>query len=113
MAALGVGTTMVVLRESEKAAYNDDVDAKLCPGVGKLQPKGCQDRLDRVSTLLTVSLTSFVAGGVFLVGGLVVVVSAPSAPRDPARPPRATGLSVRCAPGLATSEASLVCAGTF
>lgn len=114
VAALAVGTTTVILREGEKAAYNEDVDAKVCPGVGKTQPKACQDRLDRVSTLLTVSLTSYVAGGVFLVGGIVVVATAPSAPRDPGRAPRASGgLSVRCAPGFAVSEASLSCSGTF
>jgi hypothetical protein len=112
VAMLGVGTTAVVLREGEKGTYNDDVDAKICPGIGKTQPKPCDDRLEKIRTLLTVGVTSYVAGGVFLVGGVVVLLTAPSAsPR--AASGRPTGLAVRCAPGWGPSEASLVCAGVF
>lgn len=115
VAMLGVGTTAVVLREGEKSAYNDEVDAKVCPGIGKTQPKSCDDRLEKVRTLLTVGVTSYVAGGVFLVGGVVVLLTAPSAPIRAAsgRPSRPPGLAVRCAPGLLPNEASLVCGGVF
>jgi hypothetical protein len=112
VAMLGVGTTAVLMREGEKGAYNDDVDAKSCPGIGKTQPKPCDDRLEKIRTFLTVGVTSYVAGGVFLIGGVVVLVTAPSAsPR--AASARPTGLAVRCAPGWMPSEASLVCAGVF
>jgi hypothetical protein len=107
---LGVGTVGLLVREGQKADYNAD---PTCPGLGKPQPRTCDERLERIRTLLTVSVSSYVAGGVFIVGGLALVLTAPSARKGPG-PASAKGrLPFACAPGASPSEAGVMCAGTF
>lgn len=109
-----VGTVALLIREGEKADYNADAS---CPGLGKPQPKACDERIQKISTLLTVSVSSYVAAGVFLVGGVALVLTAPSAPSGPgpAVTPRAKSrdLPFVCAPGLDPTGASVGCVGTF
>lgn len=107
---VGVGTVGLLVRESEKADYNAD---PTCPGLGKPQPKTCDERLERIRTLLTVSVTSYVAGGVFIVGGLALVLTAPSAPSASSPASAKRRLPFGCAPGVSPSEAGVMCVGTF
>lgn len=104
----GVGTVAVVLRENEKISYNAEFEKGACPGTNRNQPPECEARLEKVRTFLTIGVTSYVAGGVFLVGGAVVLLTAPAAPTS-----RQAGATLRCAPGLAATEAQVVCGGVF
>lgn len=112
----GVGTVILLVREGEKADYNADTT---CPGLGKPQPKACDDRIQKIGTLLTASVTSYVAGGVFLIGGVTLLLTAPKAARGPAGATssrgrdRRAGLPFLCAPGVGPTDATLVCSGTF
>lgn len=107
---LGVGTVGLLVREGEKADYNAD---RTCPGTDKPQPKACGERLERIRTLLTVSVTSYVAGGVFIVGGLALALTAPSASRGKGAASAKRRLPFGCAPGVSPSEAGVMCVGTF
>lgn len=70
------GVVAQVARQSEISNYNDDAS---CPGVGQAnQSPSCQSRITSASTWQTVSIVGFVAGGALAVGGLVLVVTAPS-----------------------------------
>ncbi|MBS2014333.1 MAG: hypothetical protein JST00_15710 [Deltaproteobacteria bacterium] len=98
--ALGVtGTVAILVRKGIVDDYNE-----LCPGLGAAQPASCEDKIDSARTWMTVSIITYVAGGIFLTGGAVLVATAPKAQSAPA-PAAAFG----CAPSLG----GLACAGRF
>ena len=107
-AMLITGGVGMLVRKGIVDDYNN-----LCPGLGAAQPAECDGKIDSARTWLTVSIVSFVAGGVFALGGITLAVTAPrressaSAPRGPG------GVRVGCAPSSERGGASLACSGTF
>jgi hypothetical protein len=100
-AALVLGVVGIVARQSTVSGYNEDTT---CPGLGSAnQPAECQDRISTADTWRTVSIASFIAGGVLGVGGAVLVLTAPSSPRAPA------SARLACGP----LGAGVACGGTF
>jgi hypothetical protein len=98
-AALVVGVVGLVARQSAVSAYNDDA---ACPGMGEpVQPPQCNDRISSANTWRTVSVASFIGGGVLTVGGAVLVLTAPS--------PAPASARVACGP----MGVGLACAGRF
>lgn len=81
---------------------------KSCPGLGVSQPADCDGKIESARTWLTVAIVSLVGGGVFAIGGLTVVATAPRKTVA-----SSTGLHVGCAPASLGSGASLTCAGSF
>ncbi len=77
-AFLAAGGVALLVRGSYVAEYNDDAS---CPGEGSSapQPPHCAERIDSERTWETVSIVSFVAGGVLAIGGLALLLTAPSA----------------------------------
>ncbi len=95
--ALGItGTVAILVRKGIVDDYNTS-----CPGIGAAQPATCDEKIDSARTWLTVSIVTFVAGGIFLVGGLTLAATAPRAPT----PTTAFG----CAP----SVGGVMCGGRF
>ncbi len=84
----------------------DDYNSS-CPGLGALQSVDCENRVESARTWLTVSLVSFVSGGVFALGGLALAATAPRT-----QPSVATG-GVQCAPVLDRRGGNLHCVGSF
>lgn len=74
-ALLATGAVGLLIRKNIVDDYNAS-----CPGLGASQPAGCDDKVESSRTWNTVSIVSLVAGGVFAVGGLALMVTAPSAP---------------------------------
>jgi hypothetical protein len=95
-ASIGVGAAFIVtgtvglaMRQSAVTSYNDD---KTCPGLGKPdQPPGCEDKISRAETWQTVSVIGLAGGAVFVLGGVVLLATAPSAPAAQAVPRAACG----------------------
>lgn len=95
-ASIGVGAAFMVtgtiglaMRQSAVTSYNED---KTCPGLGKPnQPPGCEDKISRADTWQTVSVIGLAGGAVFVLGGVVLLVTAPSAPAAQAVPRAACG----------------------
>jgi hypothetical protein len=85
----------------------DDYNIK-CPGLGVGQPADCDDKIASARTWLTVSILSLVGGGLFTLGGLTLVATAPR--REAAAAGR---VRVGCAPSAVGGGASLSCAGSF
>jgi len=85
----------------------DDYNVQ-CPGLGAAQqPADCDQKIDSARTWLTVSIVSFVAGGVLMAGGLTLALTAPRAPAK-------TAASIGCAPsGMGAGGGGLACAGSF
>ena len=79
-----------------------------CPGLGVGQPADCGSKIELAKTWLTASVVTLIGGGLFTLGGLTLVATAPR--RDAAAPGR---VSVGCAPSPANNGASLTCAGSF
>ena len=100
MATGGVG---LLVRKS----YVDDYNIR-CPGVGADQSPECADKADSSKTWLTISILSLVSGGIFTVGGLTLVATAPS--REAAAPAK---VRFACAPSVSGGGGSLGCAGSF
>lgn len=97
--ALGItGTVAILVRKGIVDDYNT-----VCPGLGVSQPAECDEKIDSARTWLTVSIITYVAGGIFLAGGGILVATAPRAQTPP--PAAAFG----CSPSLG----GLVCAGRF
>lgn len=100
--ALGItGTVAILVRKGIVEDYNND-----CPGLGVAQSAPCEEKIDSARTWLTVSIITFVAGGIFLGGGVILAATAPRAPSSPAPAPAA-------AFGCSPSVGGLVCAGRF
>ncbi|MBX3185533.1 MAG: hypothetical protein KF819_00905 [Labilithrix sp.] len=97
-ALLATGGVGMLVRKSTIDDYND-----ACPGLGAPQSGACEEKIDAARTWLTVSIVSFVAGGVFAAGGATLLVTAPSAGSARA------GWRFACGP----SGMSVSCAGTF
>jgi hypothetical protein len=74
-ALLATGAVGLLIRKSIVDDYNTN-----CPGLGAAQPAGCDDKVESSRTWNTVSIVSLVAGGVFAIGGIALMVTAPSAP---------------------------------
>lgn len=92
-ALLATGGVGLLIRKGIVDDYNAN-----CPGLGAAQPAGCDDKVESARTWLTVSVVSLVAGGVFALGGVALMVTAPSAGRGKTT-------AIRCTFGG--------CAGTF
>lgn len=105
-AFVGAGAVSLLVRKGIVDDYNEQ-----CPGLGSAQPADCDAKIDSARTWLTVSIVSFVGGGVLAAGGLALVLTAPRGePRSASGPgTRAVGWSAWCAPGLG----SVACAATF
>lgn len=71
-ALLATGGVSLLVR----AGIVDDYNTR-CPGLGAAQPADCDAKIDSARTWLTVSIVSFVAGGVLAAGGVALVVTAP------------------------------------
>lgn len=91
-ALLATGGVGLLIRRGIVDDYNTN-----CPGLGAAQPAGCDDKVESARTWNTVSIVSLVAGGVFALGGVALMITAPSAPSRSAH--------IRCTFGG--------CAGTF
>lgn len=74
-ALLATGAVGLLIRKNIVDDYNVN-----CPGLGAAQPASCEDKVDSARTWNTVSIISLVAGGVFAIGGVALMVTAPSAP---------------------------------
>ena len=75
-ALVATGVVAQLSRQSAISAYNADGS---CPGRGNpVQPPNCDDHVSTASTWQTISLIGFVSGGALAVGGIVLVLTAPS-----------------------------------
>ncbi|HEY1696214.1 MAG TPA: hypothetical protein VGG39_28805 [Polyangiaceae bacterium] len=96
----GGGALSLFERQSRVDAYNSDPG---CPGVNQGAPPAyCQGYVNQAATWKTVTIVSFAAAGVALVGGVALWITAP-------RPAAAPASSFSCAPGLG----SIGCGGVF
>jgi hypothetical protein len=90
-----------------RKGYVDDYNIR-CPGVGADQSPECADKADSSKTWLTISIVTLVGGGIFTVGGLTLVATAPS--REAKAPAK---VRFACAPAVLAGGGSLGCAGSF
>ena len=90
-----------------RKGYVDDYNIR-CPGVGADQSPECADKADSSKTWLTISIITLVGGGIFTVGGLTLVATAPS--REAKAPAK---VRFACAPSVFGGGGSLGCAGSF
>jgi hypothetical protein len=88
----------------------DDYNASPCPGLGVAQPASCDDQVSSASTWLTISILSFIGGGLLGAGGGVLVVTAPSAPESSAKRHETR---FACAPSARGDGATIGCGGVF
>ena len=106
-ALLVTGGVGMLVRKGIVDDYNDR-----CPGLGAAQPADCDGKIDSARTWLTVSIITFIAGGVFTLGGITLALTAPR--RGPsASAPAPGGVRVGCAPSSERGGASLACSGSF
>ena len=90
-ALLATGGAALLVRKG----YVDDYNASSCPGVGVVaQSVDCQDQIDSSKTWQTISIISLIAGGASVIGGGVILLTAPK-----------SSSTVACGP--------FGCAGTF
>jgi hypothetical protein len=109
-ALLATGGVAFLVRKGIIDDYNNN-----CPGLGVNQPADCDGKIESARTWLTVAIVSLVGGGVFAIGGLTVVATAP---RSSVASSSSSTRKVRigCAPssvGGLGSSATLTCAGSF
>jgi hypothetical protein len=104
-ALLVTGGVGMLVRKGLVDDYNDR-----CPGLGAAQPADCEGTIDSARRWLTVSIISFIAGGVFTLGGITLAVTAPRRVTSGAMP---SGVRVGCAPSSERGGASLACSGSF
>ncbi len=90
-----------------RKGYVDDYNIR-CPGVGADQSPECVDKAESSKTWLTISIVTLVGGGIFAVGGLTLVATAPS--REAKAPAK---VRFACAPAVLGGGGSLGCAGSF
>jgi hypothetical protein len=77
-ALVALGVVGVVARQAAVSAYNDD---RSCPGLGSAtQPPQCADKVSRADTWQTLSIVGLAGGGVLVAGGVVLLLTAPTAP---------------------------------
>jgi hypothetical protein len=74
-ALLATGAAGLLIRKGIVDDYNVN-----CPGLGAAQPANCEDKVESARTWNTVSIVSLIAGGVFAIGGVALMVTAPSGP---------------------------------
>ena len=99
----GVGVAGVVEHQAQVNAYNAD---STCPAITAAgRPAHCNDLVNSANTWNTVAVVGFVAGGLALVGGVIIWLATPGPRSTTAAPSNA----FRCSGGFA----SLGCAGTF
>jgi hypothetical protein len=99
-ALIGTGAVSRWQRERNVNAYNEDPK---CGGIGSsAQSAECASRIDAEQSWSTISVVSFVAGGILTVGGVALLLSSP---RGSSR----QNVSAACSPGFA----ALSCSGTF
>jgi hypothetical protein len=103
-ALLVTGGVAFLVRKGIIDDYNSN-----CPGLGVNQPADCDGKIESARTWLTVGIVTLVGGGVFAIGGLTVVATAPRS----ASAASASGVRIGCAPASLGSGATLTCAGTF
>jgi hypothetical protein len=104
-AMLVTGGVGMLIRKGIVDDYN-----QRCPGLGAAQPADCDGKIDSARTWLTVSIVSFIAGGVFSLGGITLAVTAPRRESSASAP---GGVRVGCAPSSERGGASLGCSGSF
>lgn len=107
-ALLVTGGVGLLVRKSIVDDYNES-----CPGLGAAQPADCDDKVESARTWLTVSLVSLVGGGVFALGGLTLVATAPRRQTTATSGVRVGSVRVGCAPSSIRGGATLTCAGSF
>jgi hypothetical protein len=77
-ALVAVGVVGLLSRQAAVSSYNDD---RTCPGLGSAaQPPQCADKVSRADTWQTVAIIGLAGGGVLAVGGVVLLITAPSSP---------------------------------
>jgi hypothetical protein len=103
-ALLLTGGAAFLVRKGIIDDYNNN-----CPGLGVSQPADCNGKIESSRTWLTVAIVSLVGGGVFAIGGLTVVATAPRSSSSSS----SAGLRIGCAPSSLGSGATLSCAGSF
>jgi hypothetical protein len=106
-ALLATGGVGFLVRKGIVDAYNT-----ACPGLGAAQPADCDAKIESARTWLTVSIISLVAGGVFALGGVTLVATAPRRESSAA----STGVRVGCAPSSVRGGAlggAFGCTGSF
>jgi len=103
-ALLVTGGVAFLVRKGIIDDYNNN-----CPGLGVNQPADCEGKIESARTWLTVAIVSLVGGGVFAIGGLTVVATAPRSSSVAS----ASGLRIGCAPASLGDGATLTCAGSF
>jgi serine/threonine-protein kinase len=99
---LGVGTVFGLLAKSKLDASNSGSPPP-CNSTDHCTPQGLDDRKSAES-MATASTIGFIAGGVFLAGGVVLFLTAPSSPTS-------TGLTLSPAP--LTGGAGALLSGSF
>jgi hypothetical protein len=108
VALLATGGVGMIVRKGIVDDYN-----ATCPGLGVDQPASCDELVSSSRAWLTLSIISLVGGGVFAIGGGVLVATAPTARSANASAPSntaaATAVRLSCTPSLA----GVACAGTF
>lgn len=102
-ALLVTGVVLMLVRKGIIDDYNNN-----CPGLGVNQPADCSGKIESSRTWLTPAIVTLVGGGVFAIGGLTVVATAPK--RSVAS---AGGLRIGCAPSSLGNGVTLGCAGSF
>jgi hypothetical protein len=107
-AMLVTGGVGMLVRKGIVDDYNN-----LCPGLGAAQPAECDGKIDEARTWLTVSIVSFIAGGVFTLGGITLAVTAPHRESSASGPRAPGGVRVGCAPSSERGGVSLACSGSF
>lgn len=103
-ALLVTGGVGMLVRKSIVDDYNDK-----CPGLGVGQPADCDDKIESARTWLTVSIVSLIGGGVFALGGITLVATAPRREKRTAT----SSVEVGCAPSSLRGGAALTCTGSF
>lgn len=103
-ALVATGAVGLLVRKGIVDDYNT-----ACPGLGAgKQSADCESRIDSARTWLTVSIISLVAGGVFGLGGITLVLTAPRREAS-----ASSGVRVGCAPSSVQAGAALSCVGSF
>jgi hypothetical protein len=74
-AFLATGAVGLLIRKNIVDDYNTN-----CPGLGASQPAGCEDKVESSRTWNTVSIVALVGGAVLAVGGVALLLAAPTAP---------------------------------
>lgn len=106
-AGIGLGVFSVARRGGLVTQYDDHRDP-VCPGTSSpTQPSVCAGYLEDVSTMQTLAIAGFVAGGALALTSVVLFATSPTASGDANR----GFASLRC--GAGPGLAGVSCAGTF